>query len=636
MCIQGSAVDLLNLLFLFFFLISLLLGPTNGYNRSSRNWISLVVSFCCALISIAYITAGLWDLIGKNGENLIAVLVYFIRALIWTTLTVSLHIKGSKWFQVLVSVWWVLFFLLVSALNTEVLLKNASIVILDAVTWPVNLLLFFCAVRNFSQFVSQDMAKEELSESLLAEDSQERHSKLGQASFPSKLVFFWVNPLLSLGYSKPLILEDIPYLVSEDQAIVANEKFAQAWDSLQRNKSSNDTRNLVFWAIVRNYWKGMVFVGICAFLRTASVVLSPLLLYAFVNYSNPDTECTTFDGILLVGCLVMCKLVESFSHRHFFFSSRRFGMRMRSALMVAVYQKQLKLSSLGRQRHSTGEVVNYIAVDAYRMGEFPMWFHVGWSSFVQLFLAIGVLFGVVGLGVLPGLVPVLICGLLNVPFAKILQKCQTELMIAQDKRLRSTSEILNNMKIIKLQSWEEKFKNLIESCRESEFKWLAASQYKKVYGTALYWMSPTIVSSVIFFGCAIFKSASFNAGNIFTILAALRTMSEPVRMIPEALSMLIQVKVSFDRINSFLLDDELKSIEIIRRPLLLGDTEVCTRIIKGNFSWDPDSSTPTLKDVNLEVKWGHKVAICGPVGAGKSSLLYAILGEISKTSGTVS
>lgn len=300
--------------------------------------------------------------------------------------------------------------------------------------------------------------------------------------------------------------------------------------------------------------------------------------------------------------------------------------------MVAVYQKLLRLSSLGRRRHSTGEVVNYIAVDAYRMGEFPMWLHTALCSVVQLFLAIGVLFGVVGTGALPGLVPLFICGILNVPFAKILQNCQMQFMAAQDQRLRSTSEILNNMKIIKLQSWEEKFKNLIESYRDNEFKWLSESQLKKVYGTVLYWMSPTIVSSVVFISCAFFKSAPFNAGTVFTILATLRTMAAPVRMIPEALSMLIQIKVSFDRINSFLLDDELTRNENARKSQY---SEISTSILNGDFSWDPESGIPTLKDINFEVKRGKKCAVCGPVGAGKSSLLCALLGEISKNSGTV-
>ncbi|MGG6712951.1 UNVERIFIED_CONTAM: hypothetical protein ITH36_25420, partial [Salmonella enterica subsp. enterica serovar Weltevreden] len=86
-----------------------------------------------------------------------------------------------------------------------------------------------------------------------------------------------------------------------------------------------------------------------------------------------------------------------------------------------------------------------------------------------------------------------------------------EFMKAQDKRLRTMSEILNNIKIIKLQSWEEKFKSLIEYYRQSEFDWLAKSQYNKSYNTILYWMSPTIVSSVILFGCILFQSAPLDA-----------------------------------------------------------------------------------------------------------------------------
>ncbi|KAJ0007144.1 hypothetical protein Pint_28812 [Pistacia integerrima] len=329
----------------------------------------------------------------------------------------------------------------------------------------------------------------------------------------------------------------------------------------------------------------------------------------------------------------MTKAVESLSQRHCYFDSRRSGMRMRSALMVAVYHKQLKLSSFGRRRHSTGEIVNYIAVDAYRMGEFPWWFHSTWSLSLQLFLSIAVLFGVVGLGAFPGLVPLFICGLLNVPFAKMLQKCQSEFMVAQDERLRATSEILNSMKIIKLQSWEEKFKNLIESRRDREFKWLSESQLRKAYGTVVYWMSPTLISSVIFLGCALIGSAPLNASTIFTVLASLRSMGEPVRMIPEALSVMIQVKVSFDRINAVLLDDELKNDDVKRISLQNSDRSV--NIQEGNFSWDPELPIPTLRHVNLEVKWGQKIAVCGSVGAGKSSLLYAILGEIPKTSGSV-
>ncbi|KAK8524847.1 hypothetical protein V6N12_029701 [Hibiscus sabdariffa] len=456
--------------------------------------------------------------------------------------------------------------------------------------------------------------------------------ELDEGSFFSKLTFSWINPLLSRGYLRPLTLQDIPSVSTEDESDLAYQKFAGAWESLVREKSSNGGRNLVLRAITKVYFKENIFIAICAVLRTISVVSLPLLLYAFVNYSKREKE-NLQDGLVLLGCLVVAKVVESLSQRYWFFASRRCGMRMRSALMVAVYRKQLKLSSLGRRRHSTGEIVNYIAVDAYRMGEFPWWFHSSWSFVLQLLMSIGVLFWVVGLGAVPGIAPLVICGFLNLPLAKIIQKCQSQLMIAQDERLRAISEILNGMKIIKLQSWEDKFKGLIESLRDNEFKWLAKHQLLKPYGSVVYWNTPIFVSCIVFLGCAVFGSAHLNAGTIFTVLATLRSLAEPVRTLPEALSILIQVKVSLRRINTFLLDDELRNDEVRRFPLQNSDESVTVEA--GNFSWVPEIASPTLRNVELNIKRGQKIAICGPVGAGKSSILYAMLGEIPKLSGTV-
>ncbi|KAK1265019.1 ABC transporter C family member 8 [Acorus gramineus] len=628
-CTQREVIDVVNLTFLVIFCLALLIGSLRKqYINVSRtkDWFTISVSICCSITFIANLSIGLWDLVYKNNG-----LAYIVRGLVWLGISVSLNIKWTKWIQVLALTWWFTFSTLISLLNLKTLVETHNLPIPDAISWPMNLLLLFFAFRVTKHLICRsNLNKSTLSQPLLSEE-HEKQTNLPNVGVLSRLTFSWMNHLLSLGYRKPLDLDDIPTLDSKDGAFLACENFAQHWIA-QRKKNSN-SNNLVLLALMKCYHKEMVVVGVYALLKTIAVSASPILLYAFVKYSTRE-ERSTYEGLLLLGCFVVMKLVESLSQRHMFFDSKRFGMRMRSALMGAIFQKQLKLSSFVKRNHSTGEIVNYIAVDVYRMGDFPWWFHMSWTLPLQLIFAIAILFATVRIGALPSLIPLVACGLLNLPFAKILQKCQSRYMDSQNVRLRATSEALNNMKIIKLQSWEEKFKNSIKALRDSEFEWLTETQIKKSYGTALYWMSPTFVSAVVFAGCAVLGGVPLNASTVFTILATMRVMSEPVRMIPEAISMMIQVKVSLDRVEKFLLEDEIKEGDIVRSPKESSIFSV--RIREGNFSWDTTEQTNiTLKNIDLEIQRGQKIAVCGAVGAGKTSLLHAMLGEIQKISGSV-
>ena len=55
---------------------------------------------------------------------------------------------------------------------------------------------------------------------------------------------------------------------------------------------------------------------------------------------------------------------------------------------------------------------------------------------------------------------------------------------------------------------------------------------------------------------------------------------------------------------------------------------------KASFAW-VEGESPVLKDISLEVKTGQLVAVVGQVGAGKTSLISAILGEMEKVEGRV-
>lgn len=57
-------------------------------------------------------------------------------------------------------------------------------------------------------------------------------------------------------------------------------------------------------------------------------------------------------------------------------------------------------------------------------------------------------------------------------------------------------------------------------------------------------------------------------------------------------------------------------------------------IDNGTFTWAQDRP-PTLHSLDIQVPKGTLVAVVGPVGCGKSSLLSALLGEMEKLEGKV-
>lgn len=307
----------MNLLFVCAFYISFISSLIrrsyeNDFHR--KGWVSLAVSVCCALISIAYFSNGVRNLIAKSEDfRKLGWLVYFFRGLVWISSTISLLFQKSKCTKILNSAWWSSSCMLVTALNIEILFKKHEIQTLDMAKWPIHILLVFYAFQSH-YFIPQSIQNSSILEPLLSQNqiAENKQTKLSHANYVSKLTFSWINSLLSLGYAKPLALEDIPSLLSEDEAALAYPKFSHAWNSSLRDRSkNNNTKSLTIWFVLRVYLKENFLIAIWAFPRTIVTAISPLLLYSFVNYSNCKEE-NIKEGLAMLGCLFISKVIESF------------------------------------------------------------------------------------------------------------------------------------------------------------------------------------------------------------------------------------------------------------------------------------------------------------------------------------
>jgi len=258
--------------------------------------------------------------------------------------------------------------------------------------------------------------------------------------------------------------------------------------------------------------------------------------------------------------------------------------------------------------------------------------HDLWLVPLQVGMAMFILYSTLGLASLAALGATVVIMLANVPPGKMQEKFQENLMDSKDVRMKATTEILRNMRILKLQGWEMKFLSKIIELRKTETNWLKKYLYTSATVTFVFWGTPTFVA-VVTFGACILMGIPLESGKVLSALATFRVLQEPIYVLPDTISMVIQTKVSLDRIASFLCLDELPSDAVQRLPS--GSSDFAINVNNGCFSWEASPEVPTLKDLSFQARPGMRVAVCGTVGSGKSSLLSCILGEIPKLSGEV-
>ncbi|GAB5365970.1 hypothetical protein AAMO2058_001104200 [Amorphochlora amoebiformis] len=641
--------------------------------------LKIAATLTAAAISMIQLFSVISRATAPNGEGVAALEIVMILVAAATYLSGALTMYFEKQCFVLGGRWMTRFGLIVAGLGEIFKFQD---VVRNLRSGDINAFFFLYLVYLFaiwglaitSMFVfptSYDVLRGPDYRALQANQNwSEVESPEKTADFFSLISFSWMSPLLRTGFQKPLQPEDIYGLADYDQSKTLTETWNPVWkDHQKRPKTTLTAAISEIWGY--KFWFG----GALKLINDGAQFVGPIFLNLIISFIK-DKNQPVWKGYMYAILLFVCTMIGAAGEAQYFQIVMRVGMQVRSALQNAVFRKSMYISSQGRRGGKFGAnlaVNNLISSDCENVEMATRNFHILWSSPLRIFVSMYLLYlqlswpSLVGAAFLVLMIPIQ-----KQVVTKLTQYARAGFKRA-DKRVKKEKEAVEAMQIVKCYAWEDSFVEEANELREAELEFLRKSAVLMAFNMCLIFSVPVLVSSISF-TVYVLAGNELTAAKAFTSLALYNVLRMPLIFFPQVVAQLTVALASVDRIEDYLSRDEVEEKEL--NPIIEGLPVV--QINEGTFCWGslekkapapegkgagPPSTAPpggprpskpgeaketkgetemrsadyniTLKDISLEAKDGDLIAIIGPTGSGKSSILHAILGEIPMLSGTV-
>ncbi|KAI9208362.1 P-loop containing nucleoside triphosphate hydrolase protein [Polychytrium aggregatum] len=471
--------------------------------------------------------------------------------------------------------------------------------------------------------------------------------KESDVSLYSRLSFSWANDLISLANIRQLQPLDVWDLDSSDKTATLIARFR-----LMSTKTESTTSRLFL-----TIWKPL---GLQIALTLMAVILTftnPFflnLLLRWLQCPHQDNREAWMYLFVWFGFGVIKRICDT----QLFFSSRRTGTRIKTILMHLIYQKSLRrpLSSRPAEKDgapkdaSLGKIVTIMSNDTEAVREVVCYLYIVAELPLKIAISAYALVLLVGsMSAFVGLSTLLICIPLSSWIGRRMNKSQQRLSSFTDSRVNKTNEMLQIIRIIKYFAWESYFVEKINRIREDELRcrfrlWL---NYMAL-GTLT--QSTGLICAFGIFATFSLLGNTLDAATAFTTLTVCQQLTSDLSAVPWQVMRFTKGAVALDRIYGFLGETE---IDEQAEPVSLGPDNKSFRASKqasfvhyggrddsvanrDNGEGDRSSLQFVLRGLTLELPIGKLTAVCGATGAGKTSLVLSILGEMKIIAGEAS
>ncbi|MEO2564003.1 ABC transporter ATP-binding protein [Clostridium tertium] len=394
--------------------------------------------------------------------------------------------------------------------------------------------------------------------------------------------------------------------------------------------------------------KKLIIVGISSLLSSAAYAIIPLIVGSAIN--NLVKAIRNFDGSVSVLSMVtdalampvlMLALASIFSSflsyvQQYIISS--IGENLTLSLRKEISKKLNRLPLKYFDSHKTGDIMSRVTNDLEKVS---LVMQVGFMQFISsCFTIVLTIISMLILNLKLSLLIFIFLGISAIAtnyVSSLSQRYYAENYAAMGDLSGKIEEVYSGNRIIKVFNKQE---DIIEEVTELNKKQFEANRRAQFVDFAIY---PTIrfLSQLGFVTTAIVGgimtlNGQISLGGIQAFLQYVNQVSEPVTQASYVIMSLQSAIAGAERVFELLdeeeeiSDNKFNELSFNEHPISMGKVDF------KNVKFGYTAEKTLIKDLNLEVKPNEMVAIVGPTGGGKTTLINLIMRFYELNEGTIS
>ncbi|CAH1183163.1 unnamed protein product [Phaedon cochleariae] len=475
-----------------------------------------------------------------------------------------------------------------------------------------------------------------------AEEKPKKKNRYDDSNIVFRLFFCWLLPFFYMGYKRELTEDDMNDHRKAHDAGKLGDRMEAAWNKqLMKNKKDPSLIKAILSVFLPEVLGLFLIVSICE----GSRLLQPLLISQLLAfYDNNEIEQNKNDAYLYAGLIVLTALIAVFSIHYYQLRIAQVGIKVRIVMCSLIYRKALRLNQSALADTTVGQMVNLLSNDVGRFETGMNFLHHLWLAPLETFLVMYLCYNEVGYTGLVGTAFLLLSIPVQSWLGKKTSQMRLNVAIRTDERVRLMNEIIAGVQVIKMYTWEKPFTKLVEVVRAREIKYIRFTSVIR----AILMSCGLVLNRAAVFLCIVVYVLTGNvltSAYCFTMTSFYRILASVTMFLPMAISTIAEMMISVRRIKQFLLYDELdadtswhldSSNSLSNGSLKPSNSgTVGIRLKRVSAKWLKTNPENNLSDIDMSVRPGDLIAVVGPVGTGKTTLLNLILGELKPSDGSV-